>query len=79
VRCLRPLREKEKVGRNHTTPHENVWGHGVPDHQKGEARHLKEELLASGALAKKVSQRREHLWLTQEGLVLLAKTEAGLK
>jgi len=34
VQCLRPLREKGKVGRTHTTPIEHVYGHGVPDHQK---------------------------------------------
>jgi hypothetical protein len=79
VRCLRPLLVKKKVGRNHTTPAENIWGHGVPDHQKGEARALAEELLASGLLEEKPSQGRQHFYLTTRGAALLAATEAALR
>jgi hypothetical protein len=38
VRLLRPLRQKGKLGREHTTPLEHVFGHGVPDHLKAEAK-----------------------------------------
>lgn len=75
IRCLRPLREKGKVGRTHTTPIENVWGHGVQGHQKAQARRLVERLLASGELAEKKSQGRRHVWLTKRGTTLLAKIE----
>lgn len=75
VQLLRPLREKGKVGRTHTTPIEHVWGHGVPDHQKNDARERVEELLRQGALEEKVSQGRRHVWLTNQGLALLAEAE----
>lgn len=80
VQCLRPLREKGKVGRTHTTPIEHVYGHGVPDHQKDEARAQVERFVANGTLCEKQSQGRRHVWLSREGLALLAgaeKTESG--
>lgn len=77
VQCLRPLREKGKVGRMHTTPIEHVWGHGVPDHQKDEARALVERFVADDILEEKQSQGRRHVWLTREGLALLVAAEHG--
>ena len=79
VRLLRPLREKGKVGREHTTAIEHVYGHGLPDHLKAEAKRKVEELLADGCLAEKVSQGRRHVWLTVEGQarLLAAETEAA--
>ena len=77
VRLLRPLREKGKVGRDHTTSVEHVWGHGLPDHQKAEAKRLVEALLADGCLDEKVSQGRRHLWLTVAGLERLSRAEEG--
>lgn len=77
VQLLRPLRAKGKVGRNHTTPIENTWGHGVPAHQKDEARDLVEELIRDGCLLEKVSQGRRHVWLTNAGLALLAEAEGA--
>ena len=76
VRLLRPLREKGKVGRDHTTSVEHVWGHGLPDHQKAEAKRLVEALLTAGCLDEKVSQGRRHLWLTNSGLERLSRAEA---
>jgi hypothetical protein len=78
VRLLRPLREKGKVGPHHTTPAETVWGHGVPDHRKAEAKELVEALLREGCLAEKESQGRRHVWLTGEGRARLRRLEAGL-
>lgn len=75
VQCLRPLREKGKVGRTHTTPIEHVYGHGVPDHQKDEAREQVERFVLDGTLCEKQSQGRRHVWLSREGLVLLARAE----
>lgn len=75
IRLLRPLREKGKVGRDHTTSAEHVWGHGLPDHQKAEAKRLVEALLAEGCLDEKVSQSRQHVWLTNAGLERLARAE----
>jgi hypothetical protein len=69
------LREKGKVGRDHTTSVEHVWGHGLPDHQKAEAKRLVEALLAEGCLDEKVSQGRRHLWLTVAGLERLSRAE----
>jgi hypothetical protein len=77
VQVLRPLRTKGKVGRNHTTPIENTYGHGVPAHQKDEARELVEELLRTGALEEKVSQGRRHVWLTNKGLARLEAAESA--
>lgn len=77
IRLLRPLREKGKVGRERTTPIEHVWGHGVPDHLKAEAKRRVEALLAEGCLAEKVSQGRRHVWLTGEGLARLRAAEAA--
>lgn len=71
VRLLGPLLAKGKVGRNHTTPVENVSGKGVPDHQKDDARNLVEEFLADGTLDQKVSQGRQHVWLTIKGRAVL--------
>ena len=75
VRMLRPLAAKGKRGRTHTTPVENVYGRGVPDHQKGEALLLVETLVRNGFLGKKISQGRTHVWITQEGLGRLAQAE----
>jgi hypothetical protein len=75
VRLLRPLRQKGKLGREHTTPFEHVYGHGIPDHQKAEARELAERLLAEGCLGAKTSQGRRHVWLTDAGLRRLAEVE----
>jgi len=77
VQVLRPLRTKGKVGRTHTTPIENTWGHGVPPHQKDETRELVEELLRGGYLEEKVSQGRRHVWTTTRGLALLDEAEAA--
>jgi hypothetical protein len=78
VRLLRPLRQKGKVGREHTTPIEHLYGHGVPDHQKARAKELAEALLTRGCLAEEVSQGRRHVWLTTEGLARLAQAERPL-
>lgn len=75
VQCLRPLREKGKVGRTHTTPIEHVHGHGIPDHQKDEARALVERFVLDGVLLEKQSQGRRHVWLSKEGLALLRQAE----
>ncbi|MFZ4580989.1 MAG: hypothetical protein ACOYOB_21605 [Myxococcota bacterium] len=75
LKCLRPLREKGKAGRNHTTPIEHVWGHGIPDHQKDEARELVEALITSGHLLEKPSQGRRHVYLSLQGLALLDQAE----
>lgn len=77
VQCLRPLREKGKVGRTHTTPIEHVWGHGIPDHQKDQARALVEHMVTTALLEEKQSQGRRHVWLTREGLVMLATVEGA--
>lgn len=79
VQCLRPLREKGKVGRTHTTPIEHVWGHGVPDHQKDEARRLVDRWVTEGVLEEKPSQGRRHVWLTLVGLARLAAAEAAVR
>ena len=76
VQCLRPLREKGKVGKTHTSPIEHVYGHGIPDHQKDEARELVDELVTAGFLLEKPSQGRRHVWLSQAGLARLAAAEA---
>ena len=75
VQCLRPLREKCKVGRTHTSPIESVYGHGIPDHQKNEARDLVDRLVAQGHLLEKPSQGRRHVWLSREGQARLALAE----
>jgi hypothetical protein len=77
VRLLRPLREKGKVGRKRTTPIEHLHGHGIPDHQKAEAKRSVEAMLTKGCLAEKVSQGRRHVWLTGEGLARLLRAEAS--
>jgi hypothetical protein len=77
VRLLRPLRQKGKLGRLHTTPFEHVYGHGVPDHLKAEAKARAEELVVEGCLAEKVSQGRRHVWLTEHGLRRLGEAERG--
>lgn len=79
IQLLRPLREKCKVGPMRTTPIENVWGRGVPDHQKDAARQLVEEFLAAAALGEKQSQGRRHVWITQRGLALLQAAEEQAK
>lgn len=68
LRLLQRLRRKGKTGRTHTTPVENVYAHGVPDHRKAEAKELVSKLLRAGILAQKVSQGRQHVWITQRGL-----------
>ena len=75
LRLLRPLREKGKVGRNHTTPIENVHSHGIPDHQKAEARDLLDKFLVDGLVNQKTSQSRQHVWLTAVGLRRLEELE----
>jgi hypothetical protein len=75
IRLLRPLRQKGKLGRLHTTSFEHVWGHGLPDHLKAEAKARAEALLAEGCLAEKVSQGRRHVWLTEQGLRRLEAAE----
>ena len=77
VRLLRPLRQKGKLGRLHTTPFEHVCGHGFPDHLKAEAKARAEHLVVEGCLAEKVSQSRRHVWLTEQGLRRLAEAERG--
>lgn len=78
VRMLRPLREKGKLARNHHTEIGNVWGHGVPPHQKDRAQALTEVFLREGLLAEKPNVGQRHVWLTQAGLALLAEAEARL-
>ena len=77
IRLLRPLREKGKLGRNKTSAFELVYGHGVPDHQKAEAKAFAERLLREACLAEKVSQGRRHVWLTEVGLRRLREAEAA--
>jgi hypothetical protein len=78
VRMLRPLREKGKLARNHHTEIANVWGHGVPPHQKDRAQQLTEEFLREGLLGEKRNVGQRHVWLTLSGLALLAETEARM-
>ena len=75
IRLLRPLREKGKTGRNHTTSLEHLYGHGIPDHQKDAAKRMVEALLGEGCLDEKVSQGRRHLWLTTAGQARLSRAE----
>lgn len=75
VRMLRPLAAKGKRGRTHTTPVENVYGRGIPDHQKGQALRIVDELVRDGLLGRKISQGRTHVWITREGLARLARAE----
>lgn len=79
VRMLRPLREKGKLARNYHTEIANVWGHGVPPHQKDRAQELTEEFLREGLLDEKRSVGQRHVWLTQAGLALLSEAEARLQ
>jgi len=66
-RLLVPLLRKGKVGRQHTTPIENVYGRGVPGHQAGEAKARLDAMIAEGLLEEKSSQGRRHVWLTNPG------------
>jgi len=75
VRLLRPLRQKGRLGRLHTTPFEHVCGHGVPDHLKAKAKAQAEQHIAEGCLAEKVSQSRRHVGLTEQGWRLLPEAE----
>jgi len=68
VQLLGPLRRKGKVGRTHTTEFTNVWGHGVPPHQKDQARDLAEQMIRDGLLEEKPSVGRRHVWVTELGL-----------
>jgi hypothetical protein len=77
-RLLRPLRETGQVGREHTTSIEHVYGHGVPDHLKADAKRAVGELLAEGCLAEKVSQGRRQVWLTAEGQAQLRRAEEAM-
>jgi hypothetical protein len=77
VRLLRPLLAKGKNGPNRTTALENVWGHGIPDHQKDAAKAVVEEMLRDGLLAEKVSQGRRHVWLTSDGRKRLDELESS--
>jgi hypothetical protein len=76
LRLLRPLRQKGKLGRNHTTEVDNVCTHGIDDHDKRRARDLVEAWLTAGVLAEKPSCGRRHVWLTMAGLALLERLEA---
>ena len=67
ARLLVPMLRKGKVGRQHTTPVENVYGHGVPGHQQGEAKARVDTMIAEGLLEEKSSQGRRHVWLTNAG------------
>lgn len=78
VQLLGPLLAKGKLGRNHTTDITNVCGTGVPAHQKAEAKALAEEFLANVALADKVSQGRQHVWLTNRGRAVLEAARRAL-
>jgi|GEM_PF-5197814 len=73
IRILRPLYEKGKNGRNHTTPIESLFCHGIPDHQKEEAKALVQKWLTEGVLAEKQSKGHQHVWLTAEGRKLISK------
>lgn len=74
-RILRPLLKKGKNGRNHTTPFESLYGHGIPDHQKEIAKKMAENWLTEGVLAEKQSQGRRHVWICQKGLEILSRME----
>jgi hypothetical protein len=78
VQLLGPLRRKGKVGKTHTTEFTNVWGHGVPPHQKDEARELAEQMIRDGLLEEKPSAGRRHVWMTERGLARLAAAERAL-
>lgn len=76
VQMLRPLRAKGKLGKNHTTEIGNVVAHGIPDHQKDEARALADALVKEGVLGEKPSNGRRHVWLTpEEGVRALEEAE----
>lgn len=77
LRLLRPLVVKGKVARNRTTASENVWGHGVPDHQKERARAIFDGFLRAGLLQEKASQGRQHVWVTAKGRARLRDLERG--
>jgi len=79
LRLLRPLREKGKVGREHTTAIEHVYAHGIPDHLKAVAKDMLDELLAEGCLAEKVGRSRRHVWLTATGQARLLRAEASAR
>lgn len=76
ARILRPLFRKGKVGRTHTTPIENAWGHGIPDDQKALAKERVEALLKEGILLEKVSQGRRHVYLSPAGRTRAAALRA---
>jgi hypothetical protein len=78
VQLLAPLRRKGKVSRGYTTEFTNVWGHGVPLHQKHEARELAERMIRDGLLEEKPSVGRQHVWLTARGLARLEAAERAL-
>lgn len=66
-RLLPPLLRKGKTSRDRTTPTDNAFGHGVPDHQAGAAKGRVDQLIRDGLIATKVSQGRQHVWLTPAG------------
>jgi len=74
IKLLQRLYKNGKTGRNHTTPLENLYGHGIPDHQKQIAKDLIDNLLSCGMLSEKQSQGRRHIWITQHGLNHLRKS-----
>ena len=78
LRMLGPLRRKGKVSRARTTDFTNVWHHGVPPHQRDEARELAERMLREGLLDEKPSVGRHHVWVTDAGLARLAAAEQAL-
>lgn len=75
IQLLRPMLTKGKLGPTHTTPIEHLYGHGIPDHQKSEAKELVGEFLREGLIDEKVSQGRRHVWLTNAGRAALARAE----
>ena len=78
IQMLRPLRRKGKVGQTHTTEFTNVWGHGIPPHQKAEAQKIAERMITDGLLAEKPSVGRRHVWVTELGLARLSAAERAL-
>jgi hypothetical protein len=77
ARLLVPMLRKGKVGRQHTTPVENVYGHGVPGHQVGEAKARVDSMIAEGLLEEKSSQGRRHVWLTNAGRARAEELRGG--
>lgn len=79
LRILRPMAAMGKHGPEHHTEITNLWGKGIPDDQKGEARARVEQLLQDGHLGEKRNVGQRHVWLTNAGRRLLSQTEAAAK